>query len=94
MRNFDHVAKKILGDPSERESLTARRMSQPFKTLNIEANGDVTTFYAGLTSQDYRSIYGDLDNGARCHREPSEAIPGRYRHVSQAASDRRTISRS
>jgi uncharacterized protein len=59
VRNFDHVVKKILGDPSERESLTARRMSQPFKTLNIEANGDVTTFYAGLTSQDYRSIYGD-----------------------------------
>jgi uncharacterized protein len=51
-------------DEGERPGYDARSMSKPFKTLSIEANGDVTTFYAGLTLDecgDLRDLYEDAN---------------------------------
>jgi uncharacterized protein len=59
VRNFDHFYKKFFSDHSDRELFLARHMSRPFRTLNVDANGNITTFYAGLTSHDYTSLYGD-----------------------------------
>jgi uncharacterized protein len=59
IRNFSHVYKKMFASPEIQEQLSARSMSRPFRTLNVEVNGDVTTFYAGLTSQEYKDLYGD-----------------------------------
>jgi uncharacterized protein len=59
IRNLTHMYKKMFASPETQEKLSARSMSKPFKTLNVEVNGDVTTFYAGLTSQEYKDLYGD-----------------------------------
>jgi uncharacterized protein len=53
---------RLFGDSGDRPGYDARTMSLPFRTLSIEANGDVTTFYAGLTldeCRDLRNLYGD-----------------------------------
>ena len=59
IRNLTHMYKKMFGSPEDQEQLSARSMSRPFKTLNVEVNGNVTTFYAGLTSQEYKDLYSD-----------------------------------
>ena len=59
IRNFTHTYKKIFSSPEIQERLSARGMSRPFKTLNVEVNGDTTTFYAGITSREHRDLYGD-----------------------------------
>jgi uncharacterized protein len=59
IRNFSHMYNKLFGSEDVQGRLSARSMSSPFKTLNIEANGAVTTFYAGITSQEHKHLYGD-----------------------------------
>jgi uncharacterized protein len=59
IRNFAHMYQKMFGEPGLRQELSARSMSRPFRTLNVEVDGSVTTFYAGLTSREYSHIYGD-----------------------------------
>jgi len=59
IRNFVHVYKKMFAPPQIQNELSARAMSRPFRTLNVDYNGDVTTFYAGLTSHEYNNLYGD-----------------------------------
>ena len=59
VRNFAHMYKKMFASPEEQEQLSARSMSKPLKTLNVEVSGDVTTFYAGITSREHKDLYGD-----------------------------------
>jgi uncharacterized protein len=59
IRNFSHMYNKLFGSEDVQRQLSARSMSSPFKTLNIEADGAVTTFYAGVTSQEHKHLYGD-----------------------------------
>ena len=59
IRNFTHMYKKLFGAQEVQSQLSARSMSCPFKTLNVEADGAVTTFYAGITSQQHKDLYGD-----------------------------------
>ncbi|MEJ2646350.1 MAG: radical SAM protein [Gammaproteobacteria bacterium] len=62
IRNFSAFYNRLFVDEHERPGYDARSMSKPFKTLSIEANGDVTTFYAGLTvdeCRDLQDLYGD-----------------------------------
>lgn len=59
IRNFTHMYKKMFASPDVQLQLSARSMSRPFKTLNVEVNGDVTTFYAGITSREHKDLYGD-----------------------------------
>lgn len=60
--NFSSFYNRIFGSSSNAPDYSARAMSRPLKTLSIESNGDVTTFYAGLTKDecsDLKDIYGD-----------------------------------
>lgn len=62
LRNFSGFFNRLLVPAGKRPAYDARAMSRPFKTLSIEANGDVTTFYAGLTLDECRDVadlYGD-----------------------------------
>ena len=62
IRNFSSFYSMLFVREGERPSYDARSMSRPFKTLSIETNGDVTTFYAGLTldeCRDLKDLYGD-----------------------------------
>lgn len=59
IRNFISFYRRIFASSEVKRSYTARSMSRPLRTLNVEANGDVSTFYAGLTSDECREIYGD-----------------------------------
>jgi uncharacterized protein len=59
IRNFAHIYKKMFAPPEVRQQLSARSMSRPLKTLNVEVSGDVTTFYAGITSREHKDLYGD-----------------------------------
>lgn len=62
IRNFTSFFNRIFVDDRDRPEYDARSMSKPFKTLSVEANGDVTTFYAGLTvdeCRDLKDLYGD-----------------------------------
>ncbi|WP_305907526.1 radical SAM protein [Methylomarinum sp. Ch1-1] len=62
IRNFSIFYNMLFGEANGRQKYDARSMSKPFKTLSIEANGDLTTFYAGLTvdeCKDLKDLYGD-----------------------------------
>jgi uncharacterized protein len=62
VRNFSLFFNRLFADEASRQLQDARSMSKPFRTLSIECNGDVTTFYAGLTldeCRDLNNLYGD-----------------------------------
>lgn len=62
IRNFASFYNRLFVPAAERPSYDARSMSAPFKTVSIEMNGDLTTFYAGLTLDecgDQNNLYGD-----------------------------------
>jgi len=62
LRNFSLFFNRLFGEEGTRPDYDARTMCMPFRTLSIEANGDVTTFYAGLTldeCRDLKNLYGD-----------------------------------
>jgi len=62
IRNFSTFYNRLFVDSDKRPGYDARSMCRPFKTLSIEINGDVTTFYAGLTvdeCKDLKNLYGD-----------------------------------
>ncbi|MBV08525.1 radical SAM protein [uncultured Rubinisphaera sp.] len=59
IRNFRHIYTRVLGSAEEQNELSMRSMARPMKTLSVEADGRTTAFYAGLTSSDYTSLYGD-----------------------------------
>lgn len=62
IRNFSLFFNRLFAEEGTRPGYDARSMSRPFRTLSIEANGDVTTFYAGLTldeCRDLKNLYGD-----------------------------------
>lgn len=57
VRNFSTFYEMALAPATDRFSASA--MSWPFKSLTVQANGDVATFYAGLTGSENRDLYGD-----------------------------------
>mmetsp|Transcript_31475 Transcript_31475/g.40405 ORF Transcript_31475/g.40405 Transcript_31475/m.40405 type:complete len:400 (-) Transcript_31475:284-1483(-) len=62
LRNFSSFFNRLLVDANDRPQYDARSMSAPFKTVSIEIDGDLTTFYAGLTLDecgDLQNLYGD-----------------------------------
>jgi uncharacterized protein len=62
VRNFSSFYNRLFAEEGRKPEYDARSMSKPFKTLSIETNGDVTTFYAGLTvdeCRDLKDLYGD-----------------------------------
>lgn len=59
IKNFSYFYDRLLSPPAERLKLTADHMSRPFRAFNIATNGDVSTFYAGVTIDECPDIYGD-----------------------------------
>ncbi len=62
IRNFSMFYNRLFSDEAHRQTYDPRSMSHPLKTLSLETNGDLTTFYAGLTldeSRELHNLYGD-----------------------------------
>ena len=59
IKNFSYFYERLFSPPAEQWKYTADRMSRPFRTFNIATNGDVSTFYAGVTIDESPDIYGD-----------------------------------
>ncbi|WP_218508289.1 radical SAM protein [Variovorax sp. dw_308] len=59
VRNFSSFFEHLLADAEGAAQRTARTLSRPFKTLNIDIAGNVSTFYAGLAEDGCKDIYGD-----------------------------------
>lgn len=62
IRNFSALYNRLFEKRERAQDFDARSMSRPLTTLSVETNGDVTTFYAGLTldeCRDLQNIYGD-----------------------------------
>ncbi|SAL04291.1 Anaerobic sulfatase-maturating enzyme [Caballeronia arationis] len=59
IRNFASFYERIFSAEADKPRYDARSMSMPFRTLNVMTNGDVSTFYAGLTGDECGDLYGD-----------------------------------
>jgi uncharacterized protein len=59
IKNFSYFYNRLFTSSEERKKKTASYMSLPFRAFNIAANGDVSTFYAGVTVDECEDIYGD-----------------------------------
>lgn len=62
IRNFSSFYNRIFVEEANRPQYDARSMCAPFKSISIEIDGSLTTFYAGLTldeCRDLKNIYGD-----------------------------------
>jgi uncharacterized protein len=63
IRNFSLFFNRLFADETTRPAYDAGSMCKPFRTLSIESNGDVTTFYAGLTLDECRDLKNLYDDG-------------------------------
>lgn len=59
IKNFSYFLERLLSPQTQKSRHTADRMSRPFRAFNIATNGDVSTFYAGVTIDECPDIYGD-----------------------------------
>ena len=59
IKNFSYFYSRLFSSRDERLKQSAHYSSLPFRALNIATNGDVSTFYAGLTIDECTNVYGD-----------------------------------
>jgi len=59
IKNFSYFYNRVFSSREERQKQTAAHMCQPFRAFNIATNGDVSTFYAGVSVDECQDIYGD-----------------------------------
>jgi uncharacterized protein len=59
VRNFSQFYAKMFAPENLRGGNTGNETSFPFRTLNIDIDGNVTTFHAGLYVDVLKDIYGD-----------------------------------
>ncbi|MHA7923621.1 MAG: radical SAM protein [Marinobacter sp.] len=59
IKNFSYFYEQLTAPPESASISPAEFMSQPLRALNIERNGDISTFYAGVTQDECPNIYGD-----------------------------------
>jgi len=59
IKNFSHFYNRLFSPSDDKLKLTAHYTSLPFRAFNIATNGDVSTFYAGLTIDECGDVYGD-----------------------------------
>jgi uncharacterized protein len=57
--NFTQTTNRILAPKDTPESSFFEQSTAPLKSLNLDAFGNVTTFYAGLSIDALRGLYGD-----------------------------------
>ena len=75
VRNFADFYDRLFAASEVGAAVDARRTSRPFGSLSIDVKGNVTTFYAGLTADDYKDLYGDSQGlviGNLVHEELDE----------------------
>ncbi len=58
-RNFTAFYDMLRAGDTGMAGLDARSMSQPLHSLTVDAAGNVSTFYAGLTGDECGDLYGD-----------------------------------
>ncbi|MTI99682.1 MAG: radical SAM protein [Marinobacter adhaerens] len=59
IKNFSYFYERLTSAPESGLKTPAEFMSQPLRAFNIERNGDISTFYAGVTQDECPNIYGD-----------------------------------
>lgn len=59
IRNISDFYARIFAEPEVKQLFDARYMSRPFRSLSVDVHGNVSTFYAGLTADESRDLYGD-----------------------------------
>lgn len=59
IKNFSYFYERLTASPETITTPPAGYMSQPLRAFNIERNGDISTFYAGVTQDECPDIYGD-----------------------------------
>ncbi len=59
IKNFSYFYDRLFSSSDERLKQTAHYMSLPFRAINIATNGDISTFYAGLSIDECADVYGD-----------------------------------
>lgn len=59
IQNFTAVLSRALATAAPNDTSYFEQSSAPLKSLNIDARGNVTTFYAGLAPEAYPDQYGD-----------------------------------
>jgi uncharacterized protein len=59
IQNFSWIFDKLFSSEAVKATYRPENMSLPFRTLNIDVEGNVSTFYAGLWSGSVGDIYRD-----------------------------------
>jgi uncharacterized protein len=59
VRNFAQFYARIFAPENLRRGNSGRQTSFPFRTLNVDVEGNVTTFHAGLYIDVLKDVYGD-----------------------------------
>jgi uncharacterized protein len=59
IRNFSDFYHRVFAPADIGQVDDARSASRPFRSLSVDTAGNVSTFYAGLTLDDSRNLYGD-----------------------------------
>lgn len=59
VQNFTQTAARILAPENHRGPSHFEQSSAPLRSLNLDAKGNVTTFYAGLSVDTLNGLYGD-----------------------------------
>lgn len=59
VKNFSYFYERLFATGSLKRKLSANYMSSPLRSLTLSANGDVSTFYAGVSIDECPDIYGD-----------------------------------
>lgn len=59
IQNFTQGMARIAAARETRDRTVMEETSAPLKSLNVDAEGNVTSFYAGLPADAHRHIYGD-----------------------------------
>lgn len=59
IRNFTQALARVLAARGDRQISYTEEASAPVRSLNVDADGNITTFYAGLAPDLHRDQYGD-----------------------------------
>ena len=59
VKNFSYFYERLFATGGLKRKLSANYMSSPLRSLTMSSNGDVSTFYAGVSIDECPDIYGD-----------------------------------
>jgi uncharacterized protein len=59
IRNLTDFYERLFAPADSAKVHDARSASRPFRSVSVDTNGNISTFYAGLTLHDSADLYGD-----------------------------------